>query len=114
VKRNNWKYLIDALLFVGICSISVIGLLLAFVIPKGRATYAAKVFLGLHRHEWGDLHLYLSLCLLGLLILHIWLNWTWVVQSTKRYFGGSWKKVLWGMAGAWMIVILIGWGAIRF
>ena len=114
MKKNDWKYLLNALLFVDVCSLFAIGLLLAFMIPSGPGRYAEKYFLGLHRHGWADLHLYLALSLIGLLVLHLWLNWTWVVQSTKRYFGGGWRKVLWCMAGAWIIVILIGWGAIKF
>jgi hypothetical protein len=47
--------------------------------------------------------------LLVLLVLHIWLNWTWVAQSTKRYFGNRWKKYLWGLSCAWFAVLLFGW-----
>lgn len=109
MKRNDWKYLLDSLLFVNISSIAAIGLLLAFVIPAGKRPHAEKYFLGLHRHDLGDFHLYLSLSLLVLLVLHIWLNWTWVVQSTKRYFANRWKKVLWGLSCAWFVVLLFGW-----
>ena len=85
----------DVALFVDMCSIAVIGVFLGFVIPKGRIYDGSqKYFLGLHRHQWGDIHLYLSLLLLILLIFHIWFNWKWVVQSTKRYFGDKWKNSL--------------------
>lgn len=109
MKRNDWKYLIDALLFVDLTSIAVIGLLLAFVIPAGRGAHETKYFLGLHRHEWGDIHLYCSLFLLGLLILHLWLNWAWIVHATRSYFGDSWKKALAVLSGAWVLVLLFGW-----
>jgi hypothetical protein len=109
MKRNDLKYLLDSLLFVNISSIAAIGLLLAFFIPAGKRPHAEKYFLGLHRHDWGDFHLYLSLSLLVLLVLHIWLNWTWVVQSTKRYFANRWKKYLWGLSCAWFVVLLFGW-----
>ena len=109
MKKNDWKYLIDSLLFVDICSIGVIGLLLAFVIPTGQGPDASKYFMGLHRHEWGDIHLYLSLFMLALLILHVWLNWTWVVHSTKSYVGEYWQKALWSLAGAWVVVLLLAW-----
>ena len=109
MKKNDWKYLIDALLFVGVCSLAVTGLLLAFVIPSGKAPDASKYFLGIHRHAWGDIHFYVALFLLASLVLHIWLNWVWVCHWTKEYFGVHWKKVLWGMSGAWLIVLLVGW-----
>lgn len=109
MKRNDWKCLIDALLFVDISSIAVIGLLLAFVIPSGKAPEASKFLLGLHRHQWGDIHLTLSLFLLGLLALHIWLNWTWVAGSARSYFGESWQKALWALCAAWIVVLFVAW-----
>ena len=90
-------------------SLAVIGLLLAFIIPSGKGSYSDKYFLDLHRHEWGDLYLYLSLFLLGLLILHIWLNWRWIIQSTKRYFGPRWGKALLALSFAWILVLFFGW-----
>jgi hypothetical protein len=113
MKKNDWKYLIDSLLFVDICSIAVIGLLLAFVISTGQGPDASKYFLGLHRHDWGDVHLYLSLFMLALLILHVWLNWTWVVNSTKSYVGEYWQKALWSLACAWVVVLLLAWIVVK-
>ena len=64
MKKHSIKYIVNTILFIDICSIAVIGLLLAFVIPEGRVAQASKYFLGLHRHDWGNIHLYLSLLLL--------------------------------------------------
>jgi hypothetical protein len=107
MKKNSMKYFVDAILFVDMCSIAVIGLLLAFIIPDGRTGHGASHFLGLHRHDWGDIHLYLSIGLLLLLIVHIWFNWTWVVQSSKKYFGSNWKNALWYISGAWIVVLAV-------
>jgi len=109
MKKNSIKYFINAILFVDICSIAVIGLLLAFVIPEGRTGRASKYFIGLHRHDWGDIHLYLSILLLLLLVLHLWFNWTWIVQSSKRYFGDNWKNALMCLSGAWILVLVIAY-----
>jgi hypothetical protein len=114
LKKNLLKYIIDIALFIDICSIAVIGLLLGFIIPKGRVEVSQKYFLGLHRHEWGDIHLYLSLLLLILMVFHIWFNWTWVIQSTKHYFKNHWKNFLWAVSCAWIIVLFIGWIAVRY
>lgn len=112
MKKLTFKYIVDAILFVDICSVAAIGLLLGFVIPKGREFQAAKYFLGLHRHDWGDIHLYLALLLLALLSIHLWLSWTWIVQSTKRFFGDNWKHILWAIAAAWIVILIIGWIAV--
>ena len=88
MKKGKVKFIIDVLLFIDICATSTIGLLLAFVIPRGEYRHTVKKsFLGLHRHGWGDIHLYLSLILLGLLVLHIYLNWKGIVGCAKQYPG---------------------------
>lgn len=113
MKKNAIKYVIDVLLFVDICSIAVIGLLLAFVIPEGRTGRASKFFLGLHRHDWGDIHLFLSVLLLIFLCLHLWYNWTWIVRSSKKYFNTNWKNVLWCISGAWILVMVMAYAAMK-
>jgi len=112
--KKNLKYLIDSLLFVDITSIAVIGLLLAFVIPAGRQAGENKFFLGLHRHDWGDIHLYLALLFLALLGLHLWLNWTWIAQTTRSYVGEYWKNALLALCGAWLAVVFAAWLIVRF
>ena len=113
MKKNALKYLIDVALFVDTCSIAILGLFLGFVIPKGRVSGAQKDFLGLHRHQWGDIHLYLSLLLMVLLVFHVWFNWTWIVQSTRRYFGERWKSFLLAISCSWVIVLIVGWIVVR-
>ena len=107
-QKNVFKFWIDSLLFVNMLSVVMVGVLLAFVIPSGRS-YAGKYFLGLHRHEWANIHLYLSIFLVVLLCFHVWMNLTWIVQSTRRYFGERWKQFLGVLSGAWIVVIFICW-----
>ncbi len=111
MKKNTLKYLIDVTIFIDLCSVAVIGLLLGFIIPKGKGV--DKDFLTLHRHEWSDIHLYLSLFLLVLLFFHVWFNWSWIVNSTKRYFGENWKNVLWAFSVGWIVVLFVGWIAVK-
>ncbi len=112
LKKNLIKYLIDVTIFIDICSITIIGLLLGFVIPEGRGAY--KYLFGLHRHEWGNIHLYLSIFLVVLLFFHVWFNRVWIVNSTKRYFGEKWKKILWIFSAGWVVVLFTGWTIMQF
>lgn len=109
MKKNALKYVIDLALYVDMCSIAILGLFLGFVVPEGRQYGSQAYFLGLHRHQWGDIHLYLSLLLLVLLGVHLWFNWTWIVHSTKRYFGERWKTFLLAISCSWVIVLIVGW-----
>lgn len=111
MKKNTLKYLIDAAIFIDMCAVTVIGLLLGFIIPKGKGV--DKYFLSLHRHEWSDIHLYLAIFLLVLLFFHVWFNWSWIVNSTKRYFGEKGKIVLWGFSVGWILVLIIAWIAVK-
>ncbi len=111
MKKNILKYWIDVAIFIDFCSITMIGLLLGFVIPKGKGTY--RYFLGLHRHAWGNIHLYLSLFLLVLLFFHVWFNRAWIVNSTQRYFGDNWKNILWIFSFGWIAVLVTGWAVMR-
>jgi hypothetical protein len=45
--------------------------------------------------------------MLALIVLHIWLNWGWVISFTKSYFNERWKKALWSLSLAWLLVLLV-------
>jgi hypothetical protein len=107
MNKNPLKFIIDLMLFVDILSISIIGLILAFIIPRGGQKQSGSLFLGLARHDWGDIHLYLSLILLFLIVLHITLNWSWVVHMTKKYFEKNWILVLSALPIISIILLLI-------
>ena len=109
MERNALKYLVDALLWADLCATAVVGLLLGFVIPRGPRPPADRFFLGLHRQQWCDIHLWLSLMLLALLAVHLVLNWRWVVQISRRMFGDRWRRVLWLLAGAWLPLLALSW-----
>ena len=59
MKKTDWQYLVDTLLFLCIVGIVFIGFLMGLFLPQGPAApESAKYFLGLHRHQWGNIHLY--------------------------------------------------------
>jgi len=95
LSRTDWKYVIDTLMVLSILGVTLIGLLMAFVIPEGRlAAGQSKYFLGLHRHQWGDIHLYLSLALAALVIVHVALAWGWIKGKARSLFGRAWAAAV--------------------
>ncbi len=73
----------------------LIGFLLGFVLPEGpAASEDAKYFLGLHRHAWGDIHLYLGVAFTVLAALHVILGWNWVKGKARQLFQKGWKAAL--------------------
>jgi len=93
--RTDWKYLIDTLMFLSLLGVTLIGLLMAFVIPEGRLEAGqSKFFLGVHRHQWGDIHLYLSLAFAALVIVHVVLAWGWIKGKARCLFGRAWAAAI--------------------
>lgn len=83
MSKNTLKYFVDIVMFIDFFFLTVTGFFLGFIVPAGRGVN--KYFLGMHRLEWGNIHLYLSFLFLFLLCLHLSLNWPWIVNTTKRY-----------------------------
>jgi len=73
---------------------AVSGFVLWFVLPRGgggggggRGTAAVNeaTFLW-DRHTWIDIHNWVAVTLLVLLVVHLILNWKWIVYITRAYF----------------------------
>ena len=95
MKKSDWQYLVDTLLFVCMVGIAFIGILLGFILAEGPTVRESeKYFMGLHRHQWGDIHLYLSLAFIGLVILHLALSWSWIKGKAQALFKKSWHRAI--------------------
>jgi mono/diheme cytochrome c family protein len=66
--------LIAALLLLGMIAT---GYLLRFPLPPG--SNKTHVLWGLTRHQWGDVHFWISLGLLLVMLIHLALHWNWIV-----------------------------------
>lgn len=64
-----------ALLFLGMIAT---GYVLRFPLPPG--TNRLYTLWGLTRHQWGTIHFWISIGLLGVLVAHVVLHWQWVVN----------------------------------
>lgn len=88
--KSKTNLFIDIIMLILMMAIAGIGLLMKYVLVAGyerNAIYGNRVdlaFLGLTRHEWGTIHLIVSLTFLGLLILHTILHWNMIVCIFKK------------------------------
>jgi hypothetical protein len=95
MKRTDWKYLVDTLLFISGFSTAAIGFLMGVVIPGGPgAPETEKYFLGLQRHQWGGFHFALSIAFFALLLVHLVLEWSWIRGKACQVFGRRWRGAL--------------------
>jgi mono/diheme cytochrome c family protein len=85
MKRTALNLLIDFL--AASCFIGMIatGYILHFPLPAG--TNKTLVLWGLSRHQWGEVHFWISLALLVVLLIHLVLHWQWVVSVVAKQFG---------------------------
>jgi len=110
MKESDWRYLVDVLLFVCLGGMALIGILLGLVIPAGPVfSESSKYFLGLHRHQWGNIHAYLSIAFVVLTIVHIVLNWKWVTAKTSQIFKKRAAPILVSAVSVPFLVLLVFW-----
>ena len=106
--KNLINYFLDIILALSIIVTLVSGYILWFVLPRGFGAHSAmcaqegmgfagnyyKVF-GMSRYLWIEIHNWVAVILLGLIILHIIMHYTWIVEifkRTKSYFNGPVRK----------------------
>lgn len=88
--KSKLNLSIDVILLLLMMPIAGIGFLMKYVLLSGiqrNPIYGNNVeleFWGLSRHEWGKIHLVLSLIFLVLLILHIYFHWNMIIHIFKR------------------------------
>ncbi|MFC1610721.1 DUF4405 domain-containing protein [Myxococcota bacterium] len=85
--RNVFKFWLNVSSALLMVTMAVTGLLIHFVLPPGtggRGRGAALTVLGWSRHDWGELHLWIGVGLIGLVLVHVWLNWSWVACMAAR------------------------------
>ena len=78
--KTPWKRMLDLALYLVACVTAGTGLLLAYRLPHGAGNANRVVFLGYGRHEWGDIHTWIAFLGIILVMVHLVLNWQWLVK----------------------------------
>ena len=85
MKRTTVNPLVDsfaAFLFVGMIAT---GYILYFTLPPG--TNKSLSLWGLSRHQWGQVHFWISVGLLAVLLAHVALHWQWILAIASQRLG---------------------------
>ena len=108
MNKANLNFVIDALMFLCMTAIAGLGFLMKYVLLPGREStikYGRRVdlsLLGLDRHDWGAIHLYLGFLLLALLVLHIVLHWNMIPGLFARLVAPSRQR--WQIAFVYVLL----------
>ena len=95
MRKRTQNYILFVLLFFLGLFQAVSGFIMWLALPRGgggqgrgfdSGDAGEATFWSLSRHTWGDLHDWVAVALLVVIILHIIVNWKWIVYMTKSYF----------------------------
>lgn len=102
--RTRINRVLNFALYVAFCLATGTGLILKFRLPP-RSGRSGRSLMGLSRHEWGDVHLWLALALILLILAHLLLHRAWLVKIAAG--DKTWR--LWGglAAGVALVVFLL-------
>lgn len=105
MKQTKLNFIIDVVAFVGFVVLTTTGVLMRYILPPGSGRYST--IWSLDRHEWGDIHFWISLVFFLILALHLVLHWRWIVNVLKgRPRDESGFKVGLGIVGLITVIAL--------
>jgi len=102
VTRSAINLLVDAFSLIMFIALVMTGTLLVFVLPPG--SRQASLW-GMTRHEWGDVHFWIAISMIALIVVHLVLHWGWVCSMIVRVFGGSRGPV--SLGKRWLFAVLL-------
>jgi len=81
MNRVSVNFIIDAIALIGFVFLTVTGVLMHYILPPGSGPYMS--LWGLNRHDWGNLHFWVSAVLFAVLSVHLVLHWRWIICVIK-------------------------------
>lgn len=117
MRRSKINLLVDAATLVAMLAMVCTGLIIRYILPPGSGGHGGGrglVLWGMDRHEWGGLHFWLAVAVVGLLLVHVVLHWPWIMGVVRRLGGGkasspsARREVLYGFGFLSILVLLVG------
>ena len=98
MKRPTVNLSVDAAAFAAFVLLTSTGVLLRYVLPPGSGH--RTLLWGLDRHDWGQIHFWISMAFLAVLAIHLVLHRRWIASVTRgRPREGSALRVALGIVG---------------
>ena len=88
MKRGTFNFALDCLVALAALGLIGTGIVIRFALPPGSGRQ--RFLWGLSRHQWGDVHFWLAVAAVFILVVHVAIHWTWVVSIVaSRRRGGE-------------------------
>ncbi len=94
VRKVTELYIAAVVLFILFLFQSFSGFVIWLFLPRGRFDHLdmisgiGRTFWGLQRNVWADIHAWVAITIMAIVIIHLLLNWNWVVAVSKNIFRG--------------------------
>ena len=103
MKRSASNFIIDLVSFILLLNLAFTAAVMRYILPPGTGGLGRqmheglgreqiKAFWSMPRHQWGDIHFYLAILFLALMVLHVILHWSWIKNYFKSMFNLSRKN----------------------
>jgi hypothetical protein len=97
------NFIVDLVALLNLAGLGFTGFIMKYILPpgtggRGRELHGGlgrehiKTLWSMSRHEWGDIHFYLALLFVILMVVHIILHWSWIKNYFKSLLGFSPKQ----------------------
>lgn len=104
MKRNTLNFWVNLVSFLVLWGMIITGIIIAEILPPRSGHYGMNIW-GQDRHDIGVIHKYLSYSFIGLMVVHVWLHWTWVCATFHQLFRFSEKSRRNGVYGIGFLLI---------
>lgn len=105
MKRSTLISLIDIVAFTAFLFLTSSGILIRYMLPPGSGRWS-EVW-GMTRHQWGDVHFWISLVFFAVLALHLLQHWRFVLGLFRGHLKECMRlRVALGLVGLVAVVLL--------
>lgn len=91
------RRILNLLLYLSLCVMAGTGLLMQYRLIPGNRGGQGLQLLGWNRHEWGDIHTWAAYVFVALVMVHLVMNWSWLVKIAGS--GRAWPLAAGLIAG---------------
>ena len=105
IKKSNLITLIDISAFISFIFVVSTGVLMRYALPPKSGKFIEV--LGMSRHEWGNIHFYVTFIFLAILAIHLLLHWKFIrnmfhgrVKETENF------RLILGLVGLIAVLVL--------
>ncbi len=105
IKKSSLIALIDIIAFISFIFVVSTGVLMRYVLPPKSGKFTE--ILSMSRHEWGDIHFYITFIFLAILSIHLILHWRFIRNVFRgRVKNTNASRLILGLIGLFAVLAL--------